>query len=382
MRRALKPERGGRRRSPIWKSREMKQMKQDPVLGHWPADEIEAVPCCPICKGAARATLYEGVEDSVFHCAPGRWDLHACAGCGAAYLGPRPTPESIGRAYSSYYTHEGSGRSLDTATPGSALGRLRRAFRNGYFQRRYGARFEPANRFGWLAMQAMHGKKIQLDRENRHLPRLHGGAAKVLDIGCGDGAFLKRAAQIGWDAWGVEPDARAAARLSGFNVLQGSLPDIPLPDASFDYITLNHVIEHLHDPIAALKEIHRLLKAGGMAWIATPNIESLGRRLFGRTWIGIQSPTHLVLFNRRAVRHAFESAGFQSTRFMPLHARAKIFFGMSHWLNVGRNPFTERQPLPFGLRIASAAADLVAGMIPRFGEEIVAVARKPAGAGA
>jgi len=353
----------------------MTQIKNDPVLGHWPVEDIEAVTSCPICSGTRRQTLHAGVEDGVFHCAPGRWDLHTCAGCGAAYLDPRPTLASIGRAYASYYTHAGAN---DTdAIPTGRIGKLRRALRNGYLNQSYGASFQPASALGWLAMQAMRGKKTQLVRQYRHLPRFQGNGEKVLDIGCGDGAFLKRADQIGWEAWGVEPDAKAVARLSGFNVLQGSLPNIPLPDASFDYITLSHVIEHLHDPVVALKEIHRLLKPGGQVWIATPNIESLGHRLFGATWIGIQSPTHLVLFNRRAIRHALASSGFQTVRFMPMHAQAKIFFGMSHWLNVGRNPFTERQSIPPRLRVASIAADLLAAMIPKFREEIVVIAQKP-----
>lgn len=355
----------------------MTQIKHDPVLGHWPDEDIEAVPCCPICGGAKRRTLHAGVEDGVFHCAPGQWDLHTCTGCGAAYLDPRPTPASIGRAYASYYTHTGGAGSLDTTTPTSRVGWLRRSFSNGYLYCRYGARLQPASKLGWLAMQIMRGKKSQIDRVNRHLPRLQNKGEKVLDIGCGDGAFLKRAAQIGWEAWGVEPDAKATARLSGFKVLQGSLPNIPLPDASFDFITLSHVIEHLHDPVAALKEIHRLLKPGGQVWIATPNIESFGRRLFGATWIGIQSPTHLVLFNRRAMRHAFASSGFQTARFMPMHAQAKIFLGMSHWLNVGRNPFTERGNLPPSLRLVSVVADLLAAMIPQLREEIVVIAQKP-----
>jgi len=352
----------------------MTQIKNEPVLGRWPVADIEAVTSCPICRSTGRLTLHAGVEDGVFHCAPGRWDLQSCVGCGAAYLDPRPTPASIGRAYASYYTHAGANSTDETPT--GRIGKLRRALRNGYLNRRYGARFQAASKLGWLAMQAMRGKKFQIDKDNRHLPSLHKGA-KVLDIGCGDGAFLKRAAQIGWEAWGVEPDAKAAARLSGFKVLQGSLPNIPLPDGSFDFITMSHVIEHLHDPVAALKETQRLLKPGGKVWIATPNIESIGHRLFGATWIGIQSPTHLVLFNRRAIRHALASAGFQSVRFTPIHSQAKGFFGMSHCLNVGRNPFTESANIPHSLRLASFVADLLAALMPRLREEIVVIAQKP-----
>lgn len=352
----------------------MTQIKQDPVLGHWPAEDIEVVPCCPICGGAKRRILHAGVEDGVFHCAPGQWDLHTCTGCGAAYLGSRPTPASIGRAYASYYTHPDV-KNPDTS-PTGRIGKLRRSLRNGYLNRRYGAGLQPASAQGWLVMQALRGKKTELDRAYRHLPRLQGKGEKVLDIGCGNGVFLKHAAQVGWEAWGLEPDAKATASLGGFKVLQGSLPNVPLPDESFDCITLSHVIEHLHDPVAALKEIHRLLKPGGRVWIATPNIESIGHRLFGATWIGIQSPTHLVLFNRRAIRDAFASSGFQTVAFMPMHAQAKAYFGMSHCLNVGRNPYTESQNIPPGLRFASIVADLLAAMIPKFREEIVVIAQK------
>jgi SAM-dependent methyltransferase len=354
----------------------MKSINHEPRFGTWPDDDIETVSSCPVCNGKQRAVLHELIEDDVFQCAPGQWDLHSCLDCGAAYLNPRPTPASIGRAYASYYTHAGS-QSAGIASPIGALATFRRSLRNGYFSRRYGVSFEPASKLGWLVMQLTQGKKKSLDREYRHLTRLRGNGEKVLDIGCGDGGFLRRATELGWDAWGVEPDAKALTRLSGLRVLQGSLPNIPLPDASFDFITLSHVIEHLHDPVAALKEIYRLLKPGGKVWIATPNIESLGHRLFGATWIGIQSPTHLVLFNRRALRHAFASAGFQEVCFMPMHAQARIFLGMSHWLNNGRNPFTETASLPFTLRLKSIVADRIAAVFPQFREEIVATAQKP-----
>src|ERR1019366_9456827 len=350
----------------------MTQIKHDTALGHWPAEDIEAVPCCPICSGTRRRTLYVGVEDGVFHCAPGQWDLHTCTECGAAYLDPRPTPASIHRAYVSYYTHTDA---QDKVTgPLKGIAKLRRSLRNSYLNRRYGADLHPASKLGWLVMQAMRGKKTQLDREYRHLPRLQGRNEKMLDIGCGDGTFLKRAAQIGWEVTGVDPDAKAAANLSDFNVLQGSLPNIPLPNASFDFITLSHVIEHLHDPAAALKEIHRLLKPGGKVWIATPNIESFGHRLFGRNWIGIQSPTHLVLFNRHALLTVLASTGFQGARFMPKDALARTYFGMSRRVAKGLNPFTEFNTVPMALRFAAVIADMAARVNWTMREEIVLTA--------
>ncbi|MDQ3823220.1 MAG: class I SAM-dependent methyltransferase, partial [Actinomycetota bacterium] len=65
--------------------------------------ETEPVPACPVCGDGRRGVLHAGLVDRLYG-APGRWTLHRCAGCGAAYLDPRPTPESIAAAYERYYT--------------------------------------------------------------------------------------------------------------------------------------------------------------------------------------------------------------------------------------------------------------------------------------
>lgn len=91
----------------------------------WPTHELEWVGGCPLCASIQHTVLYKGLTDRVFYCAPGVWTLYRCHGCEAAYLDPRPTPESI--AYDAYYTHA-AGR----AAPGHMLARLKRALRDGY----------------------------------------------------------------------------------------------------------------------------------------------------------------------------------------------------------------------------------------------------------
>ncbi|MHB8570738.1 MAG: hypothetical protein ACYC97_11150, partial [Metallibacterium sp.] len=71
----------------------------------WPQADLEFVPHCPVCGCAERRLLYKGLTDRVFCVADGAWDLYRCAQCASGYLDPRPTPESIGRAYAGYYTH-------------------------------------------------------------------------------------------------------------------------------------------------------------------------------------------------------------------------------------------------------------------------------------
>ena len=61
----------------------------------------------------------------------------------------------------------------------------------------------------------------------------------------------------------------------------GSLEANTLPAGSFDHVTLSHVLEHFHDPVGALAEVHRLLRPGGRLWIAHPNSGSIGHAQFG-----------------------------------------------------------------------------------------------------
>ena len=76
-------------------------------------------------------------------------------------------------------------------------------------------------------------------------------------------------------------------------------------------ITLSHVIEHVHDPMKVLESCLKLLKPGGKIWIETPNIHSLGHDRFQKNWRGLETPRHLVLFNKVSLREAVLNAGFR-----------------------------------------------------------------------
>ena len=84
-------------------------------------------------------------------------------------------------------------------------------------------------------------------------------------MGCGSGRFLERLQESGWEVEGVEPANVPAQRCRdrGLNVHLGHFESLKLDDESFDAVFAWMVIEHLHDPAAALREIHRLLKPDG-----------------------------------------------------------------------------------------------------------------------
>src|SRR5207245_2597989 len=159
--------------------RDLKTLCQD----DWPPESLESVPGCPVCGKTAREVLYADLPDRVFRCAPGAWTYYRCLTCEAAYLDPRPDRESIGLAYATYYTH------AEVALEETRVvwKRWRVALRNGYLNGRYGYALQPAWSLGrWLSLPWSRAKADSLVR-NLRFPSL---APRLLDVGCGNGAFL------------------------------------------------------------------------------------------------------------------------------------------------------------------------------------------------
>jgi len=313
----------------------------------WPADGLESVPNCPVCGAEAREVLHEGLTDRVFFCAPGKWNMYRCESCASAYLDPRPTSEAIGLAYQRYFTHD----EAPAFSSLSFLEKLRRWFANGYRNHRYGTRDYPASILGILAASRMPNGKAIIDAGMRHLPKVKAGE-RLLDMGCGNGAFLLRARSAGWAVVGVDFDPKAveAACSQGLDVRLGGVESLDPSIEQFDVITLAHVIEHVHHPVEVLQACFSLLKPGGILWIETPNIASEGHRLFGASWRGLEPPRHLVLFTLGSMRSALSAAGFAEVKVQPYRPLCDSTFRASTAISEGIDPYSERRPnAPSGL---------------------------------
>ena len=303
----------------------------------WPPGGLESVARCPVCGSPGRTLLYGELTDRVFFAAPGEWTLYTCDRCGSAYLDPRPTPDTIGRAYQTYYTH-----SVHPIEEWRDLGWYRRSKRilaNGYRNHRFGTDERPASRLGVLAARVLSESRSVIEAEGRGLPITWDGAS-VLDVGCGSGTFLDFAKRAGWRGVGVDPDpaAVAVARGRGLDVHLGEVDVLEATGETFDVITLSHVIEHVHDPLELLAKCRRLLKASGWIWIQTPNLSAQGHAGYGRNWRGLEPPRHLVLFNPSSLRYALETAGFRDTRDEAGPIVCEPMFRASRAISMGLDP--------------------------------------------
>jgi len=102
-------------------------------------------------------------------------------------------------------------------------------------------------------------------------------AGLFLDCGCGSGEYvIALMEQFGLDAHGIEYNRQKVSLAQSHGVLknrvtQGDLQSIDSPAGAWDYAMLNEVLEHIPDEGRALKEIHRILKPGGILFIFSPN---------------------------------------------------------------------------------------------------------------
>jgi 2-polyprenyl-3-methyl-5-hydroxy-6-metoxy-1,4-benzoquinol methylase len=111
--------------------------------------------------------------------------------------------------------------------------------------------------------------------------------------------------------------------------LQTDLISAHFPDNSFDAVTMNHVIEHVSDPVALLAEVKRILKPDGRLVSITPNIQSLAHSLFGECWRGLEIPRHLQIFSLPALANCARKAAFTSVEATSSAANADVIFGGS-----------------------------------------------------
>lgn len=238
---------------------------------------MKTLSSCPFCRDSNLVTAYQQCRD---YLVSGEvFSIEQCSGCGILLTNPQP---EFGNEASSYYDSPDYISHTDH----------QRGFQGNVY---------------------LFVKRFMIRRKAAFLKKLFiGSKPRLLDVGCGTGAFMEAAQKRGFVGEGVEvhDGARDQAQQKGLPVYARIDELVANNNSKFDFITLWHVLEHMHDVSEALLILSNKLKPGGFLVIAVPMHDSLDSAKYGPFWAAWDVPRHLYHFNRQSLIHICEKHGF------------------------------------------------------------------------
>ncbi len=262
---------------------------------------------CAICGSQDSEIVLEG-WDFDFGATNEIFQVVRCLSCGLVYTNPRPTSSEMIRYY-----HEGYGPYHLTVSKRNIrsywIERLKNAAEGAYLRRYRGeiSKHDIGQLFlAWL------GRRLYSSFYSKLPPYRTQG--RLLDVGCGSGIFLWKAKRAGWECVGLDltfkPLVTAKERW-GINVFQAKLPLIGMTDRSCDVVTMWAVLEHMHDPIASLLELKRVIRKDGLLILSVPDISTIETHWFGPYWYAWKLPRHLYHFTPETLTKILRNGGFE-----------------------------------------------------------------------
>jgi SAM-dependent methyltransferase len=216
-------------------------------------------------------------------------------------------------------------------------------------------------------------------------------AGPILDVGCGEGALLDALEARGREALGLERESHRAD-VRAIDILH--FDERP---GRWAAIVFWHSLEHLRRPRAAVERAIELLAPGGLLVIAMPNWGSWQARLFGRSWLALDIPRHLVHLPDRTLLDGLRRGGLVVERVSYVRG-GQVAFGWLHGLvsrlpgapdlyDAIRRPDANSTPLGLRRRLATLAAGIALAPLAvalaaveagaRAGGSVYVEARKP-----
>ena len=130
-----------------------------------------------------------------------------------------------------------------------------------------------------------------------------------MDVGCGNGAFVRHMKKLGWDVSATEIDPGVVTRLQAEGIDAQLSSDCDFGHA-FDVVTSWHVFEHVPRPLELAQWCRTQLKLGGIVQFTVPNVSCLQSRLLGRQWMHLDVPRHRHHFSPETFVDLLNRAGF------------------------------------------------------------------------
>jgi 2-polyprenyl-3-methyl-5-hydroxy-6-metoxy-1,4-benzoquinol methylase len=139
----------------------------------------------------------------------------------------------------------------------------------------------------------------------------HVSGTKILDLGCGDGAFLSAISEQ-WVKLGLEPSKAGVqfARQKNLDVSCGTLANLP-NEHEIDLLVLLDVIEHIVDPHEFVTQIKSKLKSGGIVLVLTGDADSTSARIAGPQWSYLRWCGHVSVFSKKSLQQLFTDHDFE-----------------------------------------------------------------------
>ena len=238
---------------------------------------------CPLC-GSGNIRHYLHAKDNTV--TQQQFPIWQCLDCTGMFTQDVPDEQSIGRYYRSdaYISH--------TNTKEGLINSLYHRVRN-----------------------------ITLEQKRKTIFSVTGQRnGSLLDIGAGVGAFAHHMQESGWNVTALEPDATARnnAKLDFGITLQDPSKLFQLPPASFDAITMWHVLEHVHRLHEYIEQCKLLLKPNGALIIAVPNFTSKDAQHYQQYWAAYDVPRHLYHFSPDSMKKLMLKHGMRVEKMNPM----------------------------------------------------------------
>jgi 2-polyprenyl-3-methyl-5-hydroxy-6-metoxy-1,4-benzoquinol methylase len=242
---------------------------------------MELLNNCPICKRNSFKTILS-LKD--YFLTNDVFNISECQYCNFKITNPRPSEKELSKYYESdeYLSHSNNSRGV-----------INRVYK--------------LVRFYTLYSKAKFIK-------------LFVSKGKLLDIGCGTGEFLNYMKKKKFEVTGIEPNNKArlkAIEKYTLEVFDETELD-QLQKASFDIITLWHVLEHVYDLNQRIIQIKNLLKSNGILIIAVPNCDSFDAKHYKNYWAAYDVPRHLYHFNTSTLIQLLDTNGFSYVKTKPM----------------------------------------------------------------
>lgn len=145
--------------------------------------------------------------------------------------------------------------------------------------------------------------------------KINSNSKTLLDFGSGKGQFLAVAKSAGWQGIGIETEkARADFARTNYQaeVLNYYYDGGKIKAGNFDLITLNHVLEHLPNPVQLIKSLlDENLSSQGLVYIEVPRADSWQAQIAGENWIHWDIPRHLTHWTEAGLQEQMKKISFQ-----------------------------------------------------------------------